>query len=328
MSQVISAQEAIQQLRDGKVVAIPTETVYGLAASIEHPDALASIYTLKGRPKDNPMILHGASVEQLAPFVEDWSKAHQACADAFWPGPLTLILRASERVPSIVTAGLDTVAIRIPNHPLALEILERTGPLAAPSANLSGSPSATKASHVVDDFGDAVGVVDGDQATIGLESTVVWAAGNEWRVLRPGVIGADEIGDVAGVVVAGVSRQEDNEAPVSPGTKYRHYTPKAQVRWLGLETSQALEELGQDTTLQIITVTKETNLWAKALQKRTSTLNHLHANSFQDLAMNLYDWFRLADHHQNECIYIESFTPISPLEKSIYNRVNKAISTT
>ncbi len=339
MSQVISAQEAIRQLRDGKVVAIPTETVYGLAASVGHPDALASIYTLKGRPKDNPMILHGASVEQLLPFVEGWSQVHQACADAFWPGPLTLILRASKQVPTIVTAGLDTVAIRVPNHPLALEILEHTGPLAAPSANLSGSPSATKASHVVDDFGDAVAVVDGDQAAIGLESTVVWAAGNEegnemdngasseWRVLRPGVIGADEIGDVAGVVVAGVSCQKDNEAPISPGTKYRHYTPKAEVRWMDVETAKALEELGQGTTLQLITVTKETNLWAKALQKRRSTLNHLHANSFQELAVNLYKWFRWADHHQNECIYIESFTPSSPLEESIHNRVNKAIST-
>ncbi len=144
MSQVISAQEAIQQLLNGKVVAIPTETVYGLAASVGHPDALASIYTLKGRPKDNPMILHGASVEQLLPFVEGWSQVHQVCADAFWPGPLTLILRASKQVPSIITARLDTVAIRVPNHPLALEILEHTGPLAAPSANLSGSPSATK----------------------------------------------------------------------------------------------------------------------------------------------------------------------------------------
>ena len=332
MSRVISAQEAIRRLGDGEVVAIPTETVYGLAASVQHPDALASIYTLKGRPKDNPMILHGASIEQLLPFVEGWGEAHQACADAFWPGPLTLILRASEHVPSIVTAGLDTVAIRIPNHPMALEILEHAGPLAAPSANLSGSPSATKASHVLDDFGDAVAVVDGDQAAIGLESTVVWAVDGSWRLLRPGVIGAEEIGQTAHVVVELSPTYEDvaqpaeaDQTPLSPGTKYRHYTPKARVMWLDMNQIEAASIIPEKRRFLVISHSEERRSQIQHLTQKHPSMQHQHAESLNKLAKHLYEWFREADQHNTDIIFIEGFEPITPLGLSLHNRITKTI---
>ena len=332
MNQVISTQEAVQRLRDGDVVAIPTETVYGLAASIEHPEALTSIYTLKGRPKDNPMILHGASIEQLLPFVEGWNQAHQACADAFWPGPLTLILKASEQVPSIVTAGLDTVAIRVPNHPLALEILEQTGPLAAPSANLSGKPSATKASHVTDDFGDAVAVVDGDQASIGLESTVVWALEDTWRVLRPGLIGAEEIDQVANITVDDTSArveatqsEEADQTPLSPGTKYRHYTPKAKVLWLDMK--QLIKpEFTNTTRLLFITNSEQIRSEIETLIRKNNSVYHHHATTLDLLAKQLYDWFRSADMQDIDTIFIEKFKPFTPTDFTLVNRITKAIN--
>ena len=332
MNRGISAQEAIRRLRDGEVVAIPTETVYGLAASVQHPDALASIYTLKRRPKDNPMILHGGSIEQLLPFVEGWGDAHQACADAFWPGPLTLILRASEHVPSIVTAGLDTVAIRIPNHPVALEILEHVGPLAAPSANLSGSPSATKASHVLDDFGEAVAVVDGDQAAIGLESTVVWAVDGSWRILRPGVIGADEIGQAAHVVVELSPTYEEvaqpaeaDQTPLSPGTKYRHYTPKARVMWLDMSQIEAATIAPEQPRLFVVTHTGGRRSQIQALTQKHPSMLHQHADSLDELAKHLYAWFREADQHNTNTIFIERFEAATPLTTSLHNRISKTI---
>ncbi|MDR9388705.1 MAG: L-threonylcarbamoyladenylate synthase, partial [Balneolaceae bacterium] len=331
----ISAQEAIRRLGDGEVIAIPTETVYGLAASVQHPDALASIFALKGRPKDNPMILHGASIEQLLPFVEGWSEAHQTCADAFWPGPLTLILRASRQVPSIVTAGLDTVAIRIPNHPMALEILEHAGPLAAPSANLSGSPSATKASHVLDDFGDAVAVVDGDQAAIGLESTVVWAVVEPWRILRPGVIGADEIGHTAQAANINldptpthdetVQLALDDQKPVSPGTIYRHYTPKARVMWFDINLLETnLGDPEQPRTL-VVTHTEERRSQIQTLTQKHPSMLHQHAESLDMLAKHLYEWYRDADQHNIHTIFIERFEATTPLATSLHNRISKTV---
>ncbi|MDA0906754.1 MAG: L-threonylcarbamoyladenylate synthase [Bacteroidetes bacterium] len=332
MNRGISVQEAIRRLGDGEVIAIPTETVYGLAASVQHPDALASIYTLKGRPKDNPMILHGASVDQLLPFVEGWSEAHQACADAFWPGPLTLILRASEQVPSIVTAGLDTVAIRIPNHPMALEILEHIGPLAAPSANLSGSPSATKASHVLDDFGNAVAVVDGDQAAIGLESTVVWAVDSPWRILRPGVIGADEIGHEANIMVnptpshhVPAQPAEADQTPLSPGTKYRHYTPMARVMWLDLNQIEAASIAPVQPRLFVVTHTEDRRSQIQTLTQKHPSMLHQHAGSLDMLAKHLYEWFREADQRNTDTIFIEGFEATTPLGLSLTNRISKTI---
>lgn len=332
MSHGISTHEAVQRLRDGEVVAIPTETVYGLAASIEHPEALTSIYTLKGRPKDNPMILHGASIEQLLPFVEGWSDVHQACADAFWPGPLTLILRASERIPSVVTAGLDTVAIRVPNHPLALEILEQTGPLAAPSANLSGKPSATKASHVNDDFGDAVAVVDGDQASIGLESTVVWAVEDTWRILRPGLIGAEEIDQVANITVDDTSArveatqsEETDQTPLSPGTKYRHYTPKAKVLWLDMK-QHTKPEFTNTTSILFITNSEQNHSEIETLKRKNNAVHHHHASTLDLLAKQLYDWFRSADRQDIDIILIEQFKPVTPTDFTLVNRITRAIN--
>lgn len=214
-------------LAGGKVAAIPTETVYGLAADMFQEEALREIFRVKGRPSDNPLIAHVGTLAQMEGLVKAPSKLFFRLAERFWPGPLTLIAPRSARVSDLVAAGLPTVAVRMPSHPCALQILRRTGPLAAPSANLSGRPSPTTATHVLDDFAGAIPlVVDGGAAGFGIESTVIGTVGETAVLLRPGAIAREKIESFLGM------RLEDSKkggAPLSPGMKYRHYAPKAKV---------------------------------------------------------------------------------------------------
>jgi len=225
---------AVQLLNRGELVAIPTETVYGLAANGLDPKAVEKIYEAKGRPKDNPFILHIAEMRELAPLVRFIPKEALVLARHYWPGPLTMILKRSSIVPSIVSAGLDTVAVRMPAHPIARAIIQRCGfPLAAPSANLSGSPSPTKASHVWADMEGRIPlIVDGGDCAVGLESTVVALTGKVPRLLRPGGVTPEELEKVLGRIEIdeAVLSSVDQEGPVaSPGMKYKHYAPKAEV---------------------------------------------------------------------------------------------------
>ncbi|MFN0064893.1 MAG: L-threonylcarbamoyladenylate synthase [Chlamydiales bacterium] len=214
---MLTVKEAIQLLQEGEVVAFPTETVYGLGASIYHSSAIAKIFAKKGRPSDNPLIIHISSLEQL-------SCSFPTVLTALWPGPLTLVVPRPPEVPLCATAGLETVAVRMPDHPIALEILTATGPLVAPSANLSGRPSPTQASHVLEDLD--VEVVDGGICSIGLESTVLSLVG-EPTLLRPGVITQNELEERLGkkILLPGASV----ERPSSPGMKYKHYSPNAKL---------------------------------------------------------------------------------------------------
>ena len=223
-------------LRDGGLVAMPTETVYGLAADALNGAAVRRIFEAKGRPMDNPLIVHVADVSDIARLglVSEFPEKARMLAEAFWPGPLTIIMKKSDVIPDEVSAGLSTVAIRIPSHPDAHRLMELSGlALAAPSANTSGKPSPTTARHVIDDMdGRIEAIIDGGSSSVGVESTVITLATAVPRILRPGIITREEIEAVIGEVdidKAVLNRLEHNEQASSPGMKYKHYAPKAKV---------------------------------------------------------------------------------------------------
>ncbi len=220
-------------LRGGGLVAIPTETVYGLAANALDPDAVARIYEAKGRPQDNPLIVHVDSLEMAQGLVTAWPESAGRLAAAFWPGPLTMILPRAAVVPGVVSCGLDTVALRFPSHPVARAVIGACGlPLAAPSANRSGSPSPTCAAHVLADLrGRIEAVLDAGSSAVGVESTVVTLCGAP-RLLRPGFVTIEELREQLGAVEVdpAVYHAVESGRPVaSPGMKYRHYAPQARV---------------------------------------------------------------------------------------------------
>lgn len=220
--------QAVALLRAGQVVALPTETVYGLGADALNPDAVARIFALKGRPADHPLIVHLPPEAALEDWAADVPAAARALAAAFWPGPLTLILRRHARVPLAVTGGQDTVALRVPDHPLALALLRAfASGIAAPSANRFGHISPTTAAHVRDEFGDAVPLIlDGGPCRVGLESTIVDLSRGAPVVLRPGAIGAADIARVTGHAPAAQRAARQAPAPRASGLLARHYAPR------------------------------------------------------------------------------------------------------
>lgn len=225
---------AAEILSDGGLVGLPTETVYGLAANAYDEAAVRAIFAAKGRPQDNPLIVHIAGPKELDALCRSVPEAARRLAAAFWPGPLTMVLPKSDRVSGTVSAGLDTVAVRMPSHPVARAVIEAAGvPLAAPSANLSGSPSPTTAAHVLADLDGRIPLIlDGGACSVGVESTVLSFAGGVPRVLRPGGVTPAQIEAVLGAVEIdyAVDHQIAAGARVaSPGMKYKHYAPKARV---------------------------------------------------------------------------------------------------
>ena len=226
--------QAGRLLAGGEVVGIPTETVYGLAANALDEAAVAKIFEAKGRPQDNPLIIHISALEQLEGLAEEISPAVWQMAEQFWPGPLTMVVKKKDIVPDRTSAGLDTVGIRMPSHPVARAIIDAAGvPLAAPSANTSGKPSPTTARDVLDDMnGKIPAIVDGGACTVGVESTVVDMTGEFPQILRPGAITEEMIREAMGAVSTDRATLEglsDDAKVRSPGMKYRHYAPKAPV---------------------------------------------------------------------------------------------------
>ena len=228
-----SLDKAARLLLEGQVVGIPTETVYGLAADAFNPQAVEKIFRAKGRPQDNPLIVHISDISQLELVAERVPKAALKLAAAFWPGPLTMIMKKSQNIPDIVSAGLDTVGIRMPLHKTAMEIISKSRPLAAPSANTSGKPSPTEAMHVFEDMhGKIPLIIDGGACSVGVESTVVDMTGEIPRVLRPGAVTEEMIAEVLGAAETDEATKKGlakGQTARSPGMKYRHYAPKAPV---------------------------------------------------------------------------------------------------
>ncbi len=227
-------EEAGRILRSGGLVAFPTETVYGLGGDALDETAARRIYEAKGRPSDNPLIVHIADREHLAGIVEEIPEEARRLAEAFWPGPLTMIFQKSDRVPYGTTGGLDTVAVRMPSDPIALELIRQGGGyVAAPSANTSGRPSPTTAQHVYEDLQGRIPLIlDGGAVTIGLESTIVDLTEDVPVVLRPGYISLEMLQAVLGEVRMdrGLIADDSNVRPKAPGMKYRHYAPRADLK--------------------------------------------------------------------------------------------------
>lgn len=228
-----SAAEAADLLSRRQIVAIPTETVYGLAANALDEWGVKNIFRSKGRPQDNPLIVHISGMKMLPPLVCDIPDIAKELAERFWPGPLTMIFPKSDKIPSVTSGGLDTVAIRMPASEAALDIIKRCGfPLAAPSANLSGKPSPTTAQHVYEDMNGKIPlIIDGGECTVGVESTVICFKGGKIHILRPGGVTAEMLSEYGVVEVdkAVTVQPEKDERVLSPGMKYKHYSPKADV---------------------------------------------------------------------------------------------------
>ena len=227
-------QEAIDLIRNDEIVAFPTETVYGLGGSAFSETAVRKIYEAKGRPSDNPMIVHISDLEMLSSIVKTIPENIRKLCERFWPGPLTILFEKSEKIPDIVTAGLNTVAVRMPSHPIALAFIKELGiPLAAPSANLSSRPSPTKAEHVFNDLqGKIPLIIDSGSCNVGVESTVIDVHKGHSVVLRPGGVNLEDLkGYLPKVEVFNNKNKElsDEFKPPTPGLKYRHYSPKAEI---------------------------------------------------------------------------------------------------
>ncbi len=225
---------ACEILQNGGVVAIPTETVYGLAANAYDENAISKIFEAKGRPQDNPLIVHIANIETLYEIAEDIPENALLCAEKFWPGPLTMVFKRTDKIPSCVSAGLNTVAVRMPSDTIAREVIRISGlPLAAPSANLSGSPSPTTATHVITDLDGRIdAVLMGEDCNVGVESTVITLAGEHPVLLRPGGVTLEQLREVLPdieVNKAVLSELKKNEKAASPGMKYKHYAPKTET---------------------------------------------------------------------------------------------------
>ncbi len=225
---------AAEILQNGGIVAIPTETVYGLAASAFDDNAIKSVFTAKGRPQDNPLIVHISNMDMLEDLAVDIPETAYKCAEKFWPGPLTVVLKKSQKISNVVSGGLDTVAIRMPSEKTAYDIINTSGlPLAAPSANVSGRPSPTTYNHVLIDLdGKINAVVEGKECTVGVESTVITLVGEHPVLLRPGAVTLEDLKEILPDITvdkAVLSELGKGQKASSPGMKYKHYAPKTET---------------------------------------------------------------------------------------------------
>lgn len=323
-------QLAGEVLKKGGLVAFPTETVYGLGADALDEQASAKIYGAKGRPSDNPLIVHIADWDAVYRIAKEIPEAAKKLADRFWPGPLTMVLKKSEAVPFTTTGGLSTVAVRMPDHVIARELIRAGGGyIAAPSANTSGRPSPTKAQHVAEDMDGVIDmIIDGGAVSIGLESTIVDLTEEVPTILRPGYITQEMLAETVGHVEMdkGLTSEDTSVRPKAPGMKYRHYAPKAeliivegdmeQVRTRINELVKAAQCKGQkvgiiaaDETLQGYQADYVTTIGS-----RRDELT---------IAQHLYDILRTFDSMDIDVIYSESFdTP--HMGQAIMNRLIKA----
>lgn len=324
-------EQAGQILKAGGLVAFPTETVYGLGGDALNKESSKKIYEAKGRPSDNPLIVHIAEMDKLEEIVEEIPEYAKILAGKYWPGPLTMILKKSQKVPFETTGGLQTVAVRMPNHPVALELIKAAGGyVAAPSANTSGKPSPTLACFVKEDMDGRIDMIlDGGPVGIGLESTIVDLTEKEPIILRPGYITKEMLEQALGVAVASdrtMMHGDCKEAPKAPGMKYRHYAPKGELTIVTGEEKKVVERI---------------NSLTKAMQEKgekvgvigtIETVGKYHADSVkcagnrkqeETIAKALYRILREFDDEGVTVIYSEGFETTG-IGQAIMNRLLKA----
>ncbi len=312
-----------EYVKQGQVVGMPTETVYGLAANALDGDAVLKIFQAKNRPADNPLIVHISHLDQLLELTQEVPFTAIQLANAFWPGPLTMVFKKSSLVPDVVTAGGDTVAVRMPSHPLALQLIEECGvPLAAPSANRSGSPSPTRADHVMQDMDGIIpAVLDGGPCSVGVESTVLSLAEGTPRLLRPGGITPRQIEDIIGAVDIDPSILSDVhlEKVSSPGMKYKHYAPKAKV---------VLLHGTSDKFTRFVNEQKGDGVGALCFAEEEQALSvpALSLGSIEnpmDWMFTLFDCLRKADEQGFSLVYAHC-PPKEGVGLAVYNRLIRA----
>lgn len=325
-------EEAGKMIKNGGLVAFPTETVYGLGGNALDEEAAKKIYRAKGRPSDNPLIVHIADISALDELAVDIPENAKKLAEAFWPGPLTMILKKSAIVPKGTTGGLDSVAIRMPNHPIALELIRQSGCyIAAPSANTSGRPSPTMAKHVEEDLlGKIDYIIDGGDVSVGIESTIVDLTGDTVIILRPGVITKENIEKMIGDVEydPAIMQKENVEGMVAkaPGMKYKHYAPKGKLTIIKGEIENVIRVINE----QSIKKEKEGHLTGVIATEETKdsylmgVVKSIGSRKEEEtIAANLYKILREFDEIGTEYIYSESFEK-GDLGQAIMNRLLKA----
>lgn len=310
----------------GGLVAFPTETVYGLGANALDTSAIQGIFRAKGRPTDNPLIVHVSSVSQMKHVVSGVSETARKLIDTFWPGPLTLVLEKSGVVPPEVTAGLKTVAVRMPSHPVALSLIGIAGvPIAAPSANLSGKPSATNARHVIDDMlGKVHAIIDSGNCSVGLESTVLDITGETPVILRPGAITKEHLAEITSDVQTAGDTGE--EPPRSPGMKHTHYTPNAKVIVIAGPPEKVAGRISK-MSLDFAKAGKKVGILAteqtSRFYKDAVVINAGDRANPETIAFNLFSALREFDRLEVDVILAES-VETQGLGHAIMNRIYRA----
>ena len=324
-------QEAGNLIAEGELVAFPTETVYGLGGDALYPEAAKKIYAAKGRPSDNPLIVHIAEIGDLERVAREVPVQARLLAEAFWPGPLTMVLWKKAEVPYATTGGMETVAVRMPNHPVALELIRKSGKLiAAPSANTSGRPSPTEASHVAEDLSGRIAMIlDGGPVGIGIESTIIDLTEKTPMVLRPGYITPEMLSEVLGeevIIDPGIIAADDTTKPKAPGMKYKHYAPKADMVIVDGAKDAVIAEINRRTYQAkeagrkvAVIATEET----KDRYEADVVLCMGKRDDEDSIARHMYKILRDCDELEVQEIYSESFqTP--RIGQAIMNRLLKA----
>lgn len=323
--------EAAEVIKNGEVVAFPTETVYGLGANALNADAVKKIFMAKGRPQDNPLIIHVSNFN-IEPYVTYISEKAKVLMEKFWPGPLTLIFNKSDIVPNVTSAGLDTIGIRMPSNIIAKELIEASGvPIAAPSANISGRPSPTNVKHCIEDLdGKIPYILGGESSEVGVESTIVDCTGETLCVLRPGGITLEmlrEVDENIYIDPAILSKPKEDFKPKAPGMKYRHYAPKAPVKIVEGKLEKVICKINELVDAYIkegesvgIICSDET---INRYNNITEVVSLGSRNNLQDISKNLFGVLRSFDEKDVDIILCEGFEDIG-VGVAIMNRLRKS----
>ncbi len=320
-------EKAAEIIRNGGLVAFPTETVYGLGADALDAEASKKIYEAKGRPSDNPLIAHIASIDTLDEIVEDVGDVAKKIIERFWPGPMTLIFKKKPIVPDSTTGGLNTLAVRFPSNKIAQALIEMSGvPIAAPSANISGKPSPTTGKHVIEDMNGRVDMIlDGGDVGLGLESTIIDVT-KEPTILRPGFITQEMLEEVIEEVRLDRTIKEkpgEEFSPRAPGMKYRHYAPKTELVIVKGEPSKVADRIKEEIqgkNAAILTVDQHKDLYEGLGAKVVSWGDE---NKMEDIAHKIFDALRKVDEWGVDIIYCEAFNE-KGLGLAVMNRLTKA----
>jgi len=322
------AERGAEVIRSGGLVVFPTETVYGLGANALDGQAVKKIFIAKGRPSDNPIIVHIATLSQLEQLAKNISPLEQKIIKEFWPGPLTIILKKHKDISSVVSGGLSTIAVRMPAHSFARNLIRKSGvPIAAPSANLSGRPSGTLGEHLALDLSGKVDViVDAGPTKIGLESTVIKVTGNKVQILRPGAVTEEMLQKIVSPAKVSITKNKKTLS-LSPGTKYKHYAPKAKLKIIYSRE----EKMGPEMLKQLLVFKKKkikvgiicTSKNKKYFKSESSLFVLGDRNNSKTISRNLFKALRFFDTHKVDLILCESF-PKKGLGVAIMDRLERA----